>query len=85
MLMQHHIQQESHRKKYWIDADLIYPSHHIHQTLEPSDFQFFLFSIKCSEWQKILSRKSGENVCWKLELKTNWILLERNKTKQTPK
>ena len=33
MIMPGHIQQESHRKKYWILAGLFYPIHYIHQTL----------------------------------------------------
>ena len=42
-------------------------------------FLTFLLSTKCSEWQKIFSRRSSKNIYGKLlELKTSWILLERN-------
>ena len=42
-------------------------------------FPPFLSSTKCSEWQKMLLRRSDENVSGKLlELETNQILLERN-------
>ena len=67
------------REKYCILAVLFNTIHYIYSPdFASSDFHFFPFSKKCSGRQKYFSR-SSKNFCGKLrELKTNWILHERN-------